>query len=76
MRPYIKRHGDSITAYDTDISEFIMDKKNLLIVGSIIHNFVFTDVILNFWHRNYTVIESNKENPNSYLVHGGQPNGW
>jgi hypothetical protein len=53
-----------------------MDKKNLFMVGSIIHNFVFTDVILNFWHRNYTVIETNKENPNSYLVHGGQPNDW
>lgn len=76
LRPYIKRHGDSRTAYDTDISEFLMDKKNYIMVGKIIHNFVFTETILNYWHKNYSVAEVNKENENSYLVHGGQSNDW
>ena len=78
LRPYIKRHVESITAYDTDISEFIMDKKNIQIVGRIIHNFIFTEIILNYWHTNYTVKDVNTENPNSYLVHSGQPqpNDW
>ena len=76
LRPYIKRHRDSITAFDTDFSEFIMDKKNLLVVGNIIHNFGFTEVVLNYWRQNYSVVEIVQANKNSYLVHGGEPRDW
>ena len=73
LRPYIMRHGDSITAYDTDFSEYIFDVDNYRTVQKIIHNFAFTQVILDLWRQNYSVAKIRKQFRNSYLVHGGFP---
>ena len=75
--PYIiSKHGDSETAYDTDFFEFIMDLNNYLIVGCIIHNFLFTEVILNYYTLEYSVTQLNEIEKNSYFVHSGKPLDW
>lgn len=76
LRPYIERHGDSITAYDTDFSEFLLDIKNYDYVKMIIHNFVFTETIQNLWHLNYSVKEVRQKYPQTFIVHGGNPIGF
>ena len=76
LRPYIERHNDSITAYDTDFSEFFFDEKNYDYVKMIIHKFAFTETIQNLWHLNYSVAEVRKKFPNTFIIHGGNPIGF
>lgn len=74
LRPYIEHeHGDSLNAYDTDFFEYAMDTKNYESFRHIVHKFVYTDVILNMWHTNYSISEIQAVHPHSYLVHGGTP---
>lgn len=76
LRPYIERHIDSITAYDTDFSEFFFDVKNYDYVKMIIHKFSFTETIQNLWHLNYSVAEVRKKFPRTFIIHGGNPIGF
>ncbi|CAF0740818.1 unnamed protein product [Brachionus calyciflorus] len=75
LRPYIQRHNDSITAYDTDFFEYLFDLKNYDTVRMIVQNFAFTETIQNLWLTNYSVKEIRKKYPKTFLVHGGQQNG-
>ena len=76
VRPYIQLHGDSVTAYDTDLAEYIMDLRNYIVVREVIHNFAFTEVVLNMWRQSYSVAELKKLYANSFLVHGGSSSDW
>ncbi len=74
LRPYIvKKNGDSINAYDTDIFEFLMDKNNYEITRNILHQFHFTDLIQNYWKTEYKINEIALKYKFTYFVHGGIP---
>jgi hypothetical protein len=74
LRPYIvKKNGDSINAYDTDIFEYLMDKNNYETTRNILHQFHFTDLVQNYWHTEFKVNEISLKNKFTYFIHGGKP---
>ena len=73
LRPYIvKKNGDSINAYDTDIFEYLMDKNNYEITRNILHQFHFTDLIQNYWHTKFKINEITLKYKFTYFLHGGK----
>ena len=72
MRPYvIKRWGDSLNAYDTDVWDFLYFRDNYDKARHILSKFVYTDLIHNMWKTNYSVSDHVKKHPDTFLVHGG-----
>lgn len=73
VRQYVvAKHGDSYAAYDTDMAEYLMDSANWDAARHHFHRFVFTDVIQNMWHTDYSLLDMVSAHPNTYLVHGGR----
>jgi hypothetical protein len=73
VRQYIvDKRGDSYNAYDTDIAEYLIDRRQWVTVRHVLHRFVFTDVIQNMWMTDYSVQAIVSSNPNTFLVHGGR----
>lgn len=73
LRPFVERHNDSVTAYDTDFSEFLFDIDNYDYMRTILHNFVLTETIQNLWMQNYSVRKIRMSHPRTFLIHGGYP---
>jgi hypothetical protein len=73
LRPYIiQHHGDSVNAYDTDFYEYLFDHHNYNASRSMISYYVYTNLIQNQWHTQYSVSQINDLSPETVLVHGGQ----
>jgi hypothetical protein len=73
LRPYIiQRHGDSVNAYDTDFYEYLFDRDNYNASRSMIPYYVYTNLIQNQWHTQYSVSQINALSPETVLVHGGK----
>lgn len=68
----VEKHGDSISAYDTDIAEYLMNVHTWEKARHYFHRLAFTDVIQNMWQTSYNVEEMVALHPNTYLVHGGK----
>jgi hypothetical protein len=74
LRPYIvKKNGFSLTAYDTDFFEYLIDKNNYETTRNIFHKFHFTDLIQNYWHTEFKINEVALKYKYTYFVHGGKP---
>jgi len=73
LRPYIETaHGDSVNAYDTDVYEYLHTAlENYDVARHVMHYFVYTDLLQNQWHTEWSAKQLAAEHPNTVLVHGG-----
>jgi len=68
VQPFIKNwHG--LTAYDTDIYDYLLNSANYPVTQRIWHKFVPSDFVMNMWYREIEMSEFLAENPNTVLVH-------
>ena len=72
VRPYVEQaHGQSVNAYDTDFSEYLMQREHFSTVIQIAHMFRFSEVIQNMWNTHFSASELSRQFPRTGLVHGG-----
>lgn len=58
-------------AYDLDMYFYLTHPPNFDRVSLRAHKFLYTEVIQNYYHTEYSVSKLRKVYPNAYLVHGG-----
>jgi len=67
MKPWLRE----VNAFDTDIYNFINDKRNFHYTRHVIHLFQYTDTIQNWYHSSWKLEEIRRNSPTVVLVHGG-----
>lgn len=58
-------------SFDTDFYRFLHDIDNIVVTKTIIHKFVYTELVQNYWRSSYSLAKLRNEAVNTYLVHGG-----
>lgn len=72
LRTYVvKKHGDSLNAYDTDFYEYLLDIDNYEITKDVFHKFQMSSFVQNYWNTEYNLTEFRLNNPDTFFVHGG-----
>lgn len=75
LLPYLTAKGYRNTFFDTGLSRFLMDLNNIDIWRNLTHRFQYTALIQNRWGENYFVPERAAQFPETFIIHGGVPEG-
>lgn len=71
-RPYVQAASPrKDRSFDTDFWRFLYDLENIMVARQIIHKFVYTELVVNYWKSSYSVAKLRESFTNTYLVHGG-----
>lgn len=71
-RPYVQAATPrKDRSFDTDFWRFLYDVENIMVARQVIHKFVYTELVVNYWKSSYSVAKLRESFPNTHLVHGG-----
>lgn len=73
-RPYVQASSPrKDRSFDTDFWRFLNDLDNVMVARQVMHKFVYTDLVINYWKSSYSLAKLRESFPHTYLVHGGYP---